>query len=230
MDKLRLMALISFRSTADPKEILNIFKQYVQQKAGDQPLARDTLQLLSKPLRLEDVDILVNRIEQLTGLTVNPAVVNKLRAYASLLTNDKALQEWHIFEKVANALMDGIFDAEHVDPPSDVELVYAGYIFKRDAADRKHLISNEVKRYVQTLWEKVYGFIEPHPWLSDFWPLPKTSRTLLVHKQHDEFLKSLQNKREFEIDELLAHAQNVNEMQALRMALLSLEALNALNV
>ncbi|MEM0369693.1 MAG: hypothetical protein QXE80_03240 [Pyrobaculum sp.] len=224
--KIRLLGLISFRSTTDPKTILNLVREYAQQTASDAQKIK-YINELTDDLKPENVDLLVAEIEKLTGLEPHPSVVNKLRAYANLINNPIVLKEWHLFEKIANALMDGIFDSEHVDPPSDVELVYTAYIFRRDAMHKAHEISNEVKRYVQTLWQKEYGFLEPHPWLLPFWPLPKTVNTILVQQKHDELLAKRDSLTKLTLDDLLKQTDPINT-QAIRMAMLSLEVLNAL--
>lgn len=225
-DKIKLLGLISFRSTTDPKAILELVKEYAEQTVSDVEKIKYINQLTNN-LVPENVDLLIVEIEKLTGLEVHPSVANKLRAYANLINNPIVLKEWHLFEKVSNALMDGIFDAEHIDPPSDVELVYTGYIFKRDAMHRANEISTEVKRYVQTLWQKEYGFKEPHPWLEVFWPSPKTVDTILVHQKHDELLAKRDQLAKLSLDDLLKQ-NNPIDAQALRMAFLSLEVLNAI--
>lgn len=228
MDKIRLMGLLSFRSNTDPKVIIDAFKEFAYYKLSDKEELSNIEKITQIPLNPTEVDVLIAYMEKITGLVVHDSVVNKLYAYANLTSNDLVLNHWHLFEKVANALMDGIFDAEHVDPPSDIELVYTGYIFKRDASNKKHKISNEVKKYVQTLWQKEYGFAEPHPLIIDFWPLPTTTNTILTHQKHDEYVAKLKDLKELDIEQLLSNTNDIVESQAIRMALLSLEVKQAL--
>jgi hypothetical protein len=147
----KVRKLLTTQSEKDPRIIL----KYCQELAG--------------PVDYSDpwkVDAWLVEVERKLGEPLHPTVVEKLRAYFQVLTNPKVFQEWQIFEPVANCLIDGICNTEYMSPPSELELLFMGYVMTRDRIEFP--ISDEVKTYVRTLWTKQYGYSKPHPWLVYF--------------------------------------------------------------
>lgn len=147
----KMLKLLTEQSEADPKLV---FKA-AQQVAGFVDI-KDP----------ESVDAWFVELKRKLNEKLHPTVEQKLRAYFNMLTNPLVYQEWQIFEPVANCLMDGVCNTEYVNPPSEQELLFFGYIMTRENIDFE--ISDEVKKYVQTLWTKVFGYSVPHPWLKRF--------------------------------------------------------------
>lgn len=108
----------------------------------------------------DDVEVLAVFFEKAYKRKLHDSVKTKLNAYRAILTSDLPYEHWHVFEKVVCSLVDGYVDVEHVQPPSDVELVVGGYVIVRDG---KANLGREVKQYVKTVWHKHHGYSVLHP-------------------------------------------------------------------
>ncbi|MDM7321358.1 MAG: hypothetical protein P3W91_006495 [Fervidobacterium sp.] len=153
------MALLSEASLTDPKQVIDALNNVVAPYGVSYPK--------------DDLDVCLTFARKVQP--VHDSVVDKLRAYDTL-SKPVAYQHWHIFEKVANFLLDGIGTVEYVTPPTEQELAFTCWIIQRDFPDMLKHLNEEVQTYVTTVWGKYYGYAVPHPVMLNFW---RDDRTLI---------------------------------------------------
>lgn len=155
----------------------------------------------------DDVEVLAVFFEKAYKQKMHDSVKTKLNAYRSILTSDLPFEHWHVFEKVVSSLIDGFVDVEHVQPPSDVELVLGGYVIVRDT---KANLSREVKQYVKTVWHRHHGYSVLHPIVAQL----VREKVVGRHRQVNELAKRFEQEP-FE-------PKNEDEAQAMRLARLNI--------
>lgn len=175
--------------------------------------------MLNNELSIYRYDFPYNDVEtgnvfyhKLTGEDLDNTVKEKLNAYRALLTSTMPFEHWHVFEKVASTLLDGIANVEYLEPPSDIEILCTVYIVNRDTEKK---FNDEVKTYIRTAWQKQYGYLVLHPiMLNSIGETKMTKEKQAVLDRFEEILFS---------DEVPEESDDMIEMQALR--LLNLEIL-----
>lgn len=159
-----------------------------------------------------DTDTVAVLIKKHYGVEMHESVKTKLNAYRTLFVSNAPFEHWHVFEKVVGALIDGFVDVEHVQPPTDVELVLSAYIINRD---RKQSPSREVKDYVQVTWQKHLGYSVLHPVLMEFLNYKITSKDRAVLDKLNEYLVSRPQTFPEPQDEVEGQAQRLYRLSAI---------------
>ncbi len=159
-----------------------------------------------------DTDTVTVLIKKHYGVEMHESVKTKLKAYRTLFISDAPFEHWHVFEKVVNALIDGFVDVEHVQPPTDVELVLSVYVINRDT---RRAPSREVKDYVRVVWQKHLGYSVLHPVLMEFLKHKITSNDRAVLDKLNEYLVARPQTFPTPQDEVEGQAQRLYRLSVI---------------
>jgi hypothetical protein len=193
------MDILTQQSLADPKQII----QEIDNK----------ISIYYTKVETDGVDTALGLLAKL-GINLHPTVIDKIRAYWALGNSELPYKHWHVFEKVASAVLDGVFSPEVIEPPSEIELAFTAWIIYRDFKNKLKLLSDEVKTYVTVTWHKHYGYAAPHSVLIPFWNGPTN--------QVDAILNALEVKEKTFSDIVVPSlSKNLIEAQANRLNIIS---------
>jgi hypothetical protein len=118
-------------------------------------------------------------IDQAASNTQDPVMRNALRALYTLLTyTDRVFSDWQVFEKTALSLSGILPDPEHIEPPTLEQVALLFLLLRKYKPHEPIVISEEVEKYLQTLFKLNELYFVPDGCLADLAeleiPLPDT--------------------------------------------------------